>query len=141
MLWSLDAKLIVQLNNQLQAQMRAVEAMDCDANFHTWSFKIVQDLQFKHERDLQTMLLLWNFYSFPFSLKWQVKNQFFWLTSLCGWISAEGSYCDSHTLSKDICSSSFSFYVFLCITIDFNGAAPSLPCMSGIYFILFFAFA
>lgn len=30
-----------------------------------------------------------------------------------------------------------SFYVFLCITIDFNGAAPSLPCTSGIYFILF----
>lgn len=53
-----DAKLMALLNNKLQPQMKAVEAIDCDANFHTLSFKIVQDLLFKHKRVLQTMLLL-----------------------------------------------------------------------------------
>lgn len=33
------------------------------------------------------------------------------------------------------------FYVLLCVTIDFHGAASSLPCMSSIYFIFPFALA
>lgn len=52
-----DAKLTVPLNNNLCSQMK-VDAMDCDANFHTLSFKIVQDILFKHKRILQTMLML-----------------------------------------------------------------------------------
>lgn len=53
-----DAKLTVLLNNNLSSQLKAVDAIDCDADFHTLSFTIVLCILFRHKRFLQTMLML-----------------------------------------------------------------------------------
>lgn len=68
------AKLLLQSNN-LHSWMDALDAMDCDANFHTSSSKVVQGIVFKHKGVFRQCWCCEFFIPSPFSLEWQVKNR------------------------------------------------------------------
>lgn len=52
--------------------MKAVDAMDCDANFHTLCCKIVQNIPFKHKKSSSDNADATKFLFFP-PLAWNGK--------------------------------------------------------------------